>query len=283
MGSDSSLEPSKKRKRSGSLDESPERGRTSSLIRRSIALLTAIPEVPATSLHPLLNVLTNAYGAALSAEASSPDAGSVATEDWNWELSAEQISRLSEEELTIWKDILVCAPDLRLAKIKLHPLNWKMPVVDLRQWEAHIPGNAGTPWEGGVYTLSIIFQCGFPERIPKMRFLRPLFHPNVYISGAYGYFYGGLIEPGPIRSSYYVWTITKQEDPERFAKLLRDVQKIIHHPDLANPHQADGYTLAKDDPAGYEKRIRLQAAAWTPDPKTGLAGRPILQPIKQEE
>ncbi|KAJ7174422.1 ubiquitin-conjugating enzyme/RWD-like protein [Mycena filopes] len=281
MGSDSSLETSKKRKRSGSLDQSPERGRTSSLIRRSIALLTAIPEVPAASLHPLLNVLTDAYGSALSAEAPSPDSRSVATEDWNWELSAEQISRLSEEELTIWKDMLVCAPNLRLASIKLHPFNWKMPVVDLRQWEAHIPGNAGTAWAGGVYTLSIAFSAGFPERAPKMRFLRPLFHPNVYPTGTYACFHGDLVTPEI--GSHDVWINTKQEDPERFAKLLRKVQTMLHSPDLTNPHQADGYTLAKNDPVGYEKRIRLQAAAWTPAPKTGLAGRPILQPTKQEE
>ncbi|KAJ7165860.1 ubiquitin-conjugating enzyme/RWD-like protein [Mycena filopes] len=159
-----------------------------------------------------------------------------------------------------------------------------MPVVDFRQWEAHIPGNQGTPWEGGVYTLSIVFSCGFPDFIPHMRFLRPLFHPNVYPSGGYAYPNAELFSPtGRFEIDKREWINTRQEDPERFAKLLRDAQKIIHHPDLGNPQQSDGYTMAKNNPVGYEKKIRLQAAAWTPDPKTGLAGRPILQPIKQEE
>jgi hypothetical protein len=117
MHSDGSIAASKKRKRADSSEDDPERERTSSIIRRSIALLTAIPEIPAASLHPLLNTLTDAYGSALSEEASDARAPvqPVPWEDWNWELAAEQIARLSEEELTIWKDLLACRHDLCLS------------------------------------------------------------------------------------------------------------------------------------------------------------------------
>jgi hypothetical protein len=119
MHSDGSTAAPKKRKRSESPDGAPERQRTLSIIRRSIALLTAIPEIPAASLHPLLNTLTDAYGSALSAEARDlkpPPAQPIsAEEDWNWELTTEQIARLSEEELTIWKDLLPCRHNLRLS------------------------------------------------------------------------------------------------------------------------------------------------------------------------
>ncbi|KAJ7174415.1 ubiquitin-conjugating enzyme/RWD-like protein [Mycena filopes] len=156
-----------------------------------------------------------------------------------------------------------------------------MPVVDFRQWEAHIPGNQGTPWEGGVYTLSIVCSCGFPDFIPHMRFLRPLIHPNVYPTGTYAYYNSDFVSPtGRFEVSKRQWINTRHEDPERMAKLLQDVQKIIHHPNLEQPHQYDAYIVAKNNPKAYEERIRLQAAAWKPDPKTGLAGRPILQPTK---
>ncbi|KAF8142857.1 ubiquitin-conjugating enzyme/RWD-like protein [Mycena galopus ATCC 62051] len=157
--------------------------------------------------------------------------------------------------------------------IKLHPLNWRMPVVDLRQWEAHIPGNKGTSWEGGVYTLQVIFSAGSPEGIPKLRFSPPLFHPNVYPSGTWG---GSRLPENNIANfSHGVWLKTKQEDPERFAKVLRSIQLLLHEPDMAHPAQSDAYTMAKNDTQAYEKRIRAQAEAWTPDPRTGLAGRPI--------
>jgi hypothetical protein len=117
MHSDGSIAASKKRKRVEPSEDDPERERTSSIIRRSIALVTAIPEIPAAALHPLLNTLTDAYGSALSEEASDSEAPfqQVPSEDWNWELTAEQIARLSEEELTIWKDLLACRHDLCLS------------------------------------------------------------------------------------------------------------------------------------------------------------------------
>jgi hypothetical protein len=61
-----------------------------------------------------------------------------------------------------------------------------MPVVDLRQWQAHIPGLKNvsgshitihssltapqTPWEGGVYSLDVTFwppASELSESIPK--------------------------------------------------------------------------------------------------------------------
>ncbi|KAJ7983024.1 ubiquitin-conjugating enzyme/RWD-like protein [Mycena polygramma] len=270
---------SKKRKRSSSSDESSERERASSLIRRSIALLTANPEVPAVTLRPLLRTLSAAYDSALSAEASDtksqPQPVSMRAEDWDWELSAEQIAQLSEEELTLWKDLLLCRDSLQRAGIKIHPFKWKMPVIDLRQWQAHIPGVPGTCWEGGVYSLNVAFPFGHPERIPHLRFVRPLFHPNVYPNGTHMYLGHPELR---LEGHSEVWSKTKQEDPERFANLLRSVKTLIHNPDLENPHCSDPWTLIKNDPKAYEEKIRAQAKAWTPDPRTGLAGRRILQP-----
>ncbi|KAJ7267006.1 ubiquitin-conjugating enzyme/RWD-like protein [Mycena haematopus] len=269
---------SKKRKRSGASDESHECERTSSIIRRSIVLLTAIPEIPPASLHPLLSTLNDAYGSALSVEAHDlkpPAEPKSGEEEWNWELSAEQIERLDEEELTIWKQLLPCRHMLRTSGIKLHPFNWKMPVIDLRQWHAHIPGRTGTPWEGGVYSLDMIFCSGSLERIPRCRFFRPLFHPNVYPSGAWGYSLS--LPEGRLVDRNETWTKTQQEDPNRFAKLLQSIQSIIHEPIISDPAQSDAYLVAKNDPKGYEERVRAQAVLWKPDPRTGLAGRPILQ------
>ncbi|KAJ6465935.1 ubiquitin-conjugating enzyme/RWD-like protein [Mycena vitilis] len=268
---------SKKRKRSSSSDESSERERSSSLIRRSIALLTANPEVSSASLRPVLRTLSDAYESALSEEDTDtkPQSQPVRAEDWDWELSATQIARLSEEELTIWKDLLDCRRSLQRAGITIHPFNWKMPVVDLRQWQAHISGNHGTPWEGGVYSLNLAFTAGHPERIPHLRFVRPLFHPNVYPTGTHSYL--GYPELR-LEGHFEVWSKTKQEEPERFANFLRSVKMLIHKPDLENPHCSDPYTLMKNDPEAYEEKIKAQAKAWTPDPRTGLAGRPVLQP-----
>ncbi|KAJ7124527.1 ubiquitin-conjugating enzyme/RWD-like protein [Mycena epipterygia] len=281
MHSDTSNGACKKRKRSGS--EVSESERTSAIIRRSIALLAAIPKLPTASFSPLLNTLNEAYQSALSTEALATKPSQQQFEDWNWELSPEQIAGLTEEERTIWKDLLVCRESLRRADIKLHPVKWTMPVVDLRQWEAHIPGVKNTPWEGGVYSLQVSFTPGFPDYVPKFCFVRPLFHPNAYPSGTWGYTHleQDTVPTGRHQSNK-TWLKTRQEDPMRFATVMRAIQQGLNEPNINNPSQSDAYTLCKNDPEAYEVKIRDQTEAWRPDPHTGLNGRPILQPIKQE-
>ncbi|KAJ7683571.1 ubiquitin-conjugating enzyme/RWD-like protein [Mycena rosella] len=156
-----------------------------------------------------------------------------------------------------------------------------MPVVDLTQWEANIPGLKNTPWEGGVYSLQVHFWRCSPECVPRFRFVRPLFHPNAYPSGTWGY---TLLEKAlitaPKRCNHDLWLNTRTEDAVRFATILLSIQKSLNEPNIQDPAQSEAYTSIKTYPQAYEARIRAQAVAWTPDPLTGLAGRPILQPIK---
>ena len=46
-------------------------------------------------------------------------------------------------------------------------------------WDAGIPGKPGTPFEGGLYKLSLSFSENYPTKPPRIMFTPPLFHPNV--------------------------------------------------------------------------------------------------------
>ncbi|XP_045551163.1 ubiquitin-conjugating enzyme E2 T isoform X2 [Salmo salar] len=48
---------------------------------------------------------------------------------------------------------------------------------------AQIVGGAETPFEGGVFSLEIVVPDRYPFEPPKMRFLTPIYHPNIDNNG----------------------------------------------------------------------------------------------------
>lgn len=54
---------------------------------------------------------------------------------------------------------------------------------DLLHWTAVIFGPEDTAWEGGIFKLDLVFTDEYPMSPPKVKFLTPMFHPNVYRDG----------------------------------------------------------------------------------------------------
>lgn len=50
---------------------------------------------------------------------------------------------------------------------------------DFSQLEAVIPGPKGSPYEDGLFKLSIQFGDQYPFRPPTFKFLTPVYHPNI--------------------------------------------------------------------------------------------------------
>ncbi|KAI6005874.1 ubiquitin-conjugating enzyme 9 [Pisolithus albus] len=136
--------------------------------------------------------------------------------------------------------------------------------MNLLEWEVGIPGKAGTPWEGGLYKLTMTFPEGmngliyclvqsfqsiylpdYPSKPPKCKFTPPLFHPNVFPSGT------------------VCLSILDEEKSWKPAitikQILLGIQDLLDDPNVNDPAQSDAYAMFKNDKVAYERRIKQQA------------------------
>jgi ubiquitin-conjugating enzyme E2 D len=54
---------------------------------------------------------------------------------------------------------------------------------NINTWEAFINGPRRTPYEGGLFTLSIKFPSNFPTGAPEVKMLTQIYHPNINEQG----------------------------------------------------------------------------------------------------
>lgn len=54
---------------------------------------------------------------------------------------------------------------------------------DLLDWTGFITGPPGTPYDGGIFCLSIKFSESYPYEPPLVKFSTPILHPNVNEKG----------------------------------------------------------------------------------------------------
>ena len=50
---------------------------------------------------------------------------------------------------------------------------------DLFKWNACVTGPEGTPYEGGIFNLQLVFPGNYPFKPPEVKFMTQVYHPSV--------------------------------------------------------------------------------------------------------
>ncbi|XP_056589581.1 ubiquitin-conjugating enzyme E2 T [Triplophysa dalaica] len=117
----------------------------------------------------------------------------------------------------------------------------------LDELQAQIVGLSSTPYEGGVFTLEIKIPERYPFEPPKMRFLTPIYHPNIDNAGRICLDALKLPPKGAWRPSLNISTV------------LTSIQLLMAEPNPDDPLMADISSEFK-----YNKPLYLEKAKkWT--------------------
>lgn len=117
-------------------------------------------------------------------------------------------------------------------------------------WDALIHGPDGTPYSEGVFLARLNFPSDYPLNPPTMRFLSPIYHPNVYKDGRVCI--SILHQPGDDPMMYE--SSTERWSPvQSVEKILMSVLSMLAEPNVESSADIDVGKMARDQPKEFEK------------------------------
>ena len=114
---------------------------------------------------------------------------------------------------------------------------------DMFKWVATIPGPEDSPYEGGIFNLSVEFPKDFPFKPPKVEFTTKVYHPNVKSTGTICL---------DILKDAWSPDIT-------ISKVLMAINNLLINPNIDHPIEAEIAKQYKEDKAAFDKT----AKDWT--------------------
>jgi ubiquitin-conjugating enzyme E2 G1 len=150
----------------------------------------------------------------------------------------------------------------QLMDLKKHPVDaFSVGLVDessLLEWEVIIIGPADTLYEGGIFKARLSFPPEYPLLPPKMRFITPMWHPNIYPDGSVCI--SILHAPGDDQWGY-------EDASERWLPvhtvetILISVISLLNsdQPNLESPANIDAAKQVRDHLDEYKKKVRRLA------------------------
>lgn len=111
---------------------------------------------------------------------------------------------------------------------------------DLCKWVCVITGPQDTPWEGGIFRMTMTFTEEYPNKPPVVQFVSHIFHPNVYLDGKI------CLDILDKR-----WSAAYG-----ISAILTSIQSLLADPNPESPANVEASKMFESNTAEYYKRVR---------------------------
>ena len=113
---------------------------------------------------------------------------------------------------------------------------------DLFKWIILLPGPEASPYEGGIFKISFEFPETYPFREPTVKFVTPIYHPNVHNSG------------------YMCKAVNNNWTPlNKAEEVIEKIYSLMFEPNLEDVFEYDIGKVFEKDRDGFNKTAR----EWT--------------------
>lgn len=126
------------------------------------------------------------------------------------------------------------------------------------EWECLLAGPSETCYEGGVFPATLSFPADYPLNPPKMKFVPPIFHPNVYENGdvCISILHAPGDDPNMYESAAERWSPIQSVE-----KILLSVISMLSEPNIESGANINASKLWRDDPEKYAEKVRSDIKA----------------------
>jgi ubiquitin-conjugating enzyme E2 D/E len=154
-------------------------------------------------------------------------------------------------ERRLIKDEETCNDDKYNDSFTVHPTVRKVATPEggvedeknYMQWEGTLFGQPDTPYEGGVFDISIVFPEKYPIKPPLIKFVTKIYHPNIKFDGA-----------------ICLDVLRQQWSPALgVAGILMSIIALLDKPNPSDPLNQEAGKLMQQDIDKYFMRVR----SWT--------------------
>ncbi|KAI5210097.1 ubiquitin-conjugating enzyme [Aureobasidium subglaciale] len=134
------------------------------------------------------------------------------------------------------------------------------------EWEVMLmlPDESGGLYGGGCFRSLLHFPPEYPHMPPKMKFVTPIWHPNIYESGEVCI---SILHP-PEEDKYGYESAAERWSPVQTPEtILLSVISMLSSPNDESPANIEAGKQWREDPASFKKKVRRcvrdsQESAW---------------------
>ncbi|KAJ1544062.1 Ubiquitin-conjugating enzyme E2 G2 [Nowakowskiella sp. JEL0078] len=120
-------------------------------------------------------------------------------------------------------------------------------------WEALIAGPPGTAYEDGIFSATLTFQKDYPLSPPVMKFIGPMYHPNVYPDGNVCI---SILHPPGDDPNMYEHASERWSPVQSVEKILLSVVSMLAEPNDESGANIEASKMWRDDRKQFDEIVR---------------------------